>query len=140
MRMRRLWLQQGRRRRLMDEIGHPIAMSVLRAVFAIDALASDDTSVGAVAAELEIDASTASRLVENAVAGGYAVRKPSAIDRRKSVLSLTETGRNVLLRARSGRERLLAEITHNWTRDDIELIAELLNRLHDDFEIIDKPR
>ncbi|MEL6335203.1 MAG: MarR family winged helix-turn-helix transcriptional regulator [Pseudomonadota bacterium] len=122
----------------MDEIGQPIAMSVLRALFAIDSLASKDTSVGDVAAELEVDASTASRLVENAVANGYAVRKPSAIDRRKSVLSLTESGRNVLLKARSGREQLLAEVTNSWTRDDIELIAELLNRLHDDFEIIDK--
>ncbi|MEM6488840.1 MAG: MarR family winged helix-turn-helix transcriptional regulator, partial [Pseudomonadota bacterium] len=132
------WLQQGRRRRLIDEIGQPIAMSVLRTIFAIDTLASEHTSVGDVAAELEVDASTASRLVESAVANGYAQRSPSAVDRRKSVLSLTQSGRELLLKARAGREQLLAEVTTGWTSDEVELIAALLNRLHDDFEVIDK--
>ncbi|MEM6889782.1 MAG: MarR family winged helix-turn-helix transcriptional regulator [Pseudomonadota bacterium] len=138
MRLRRLWLQQGRRRRLIDEIGSPIAMSVLRTVFAIDALNSETTSVSDVAAELEVDASTASRLVESAVSNGYAERNPSSIDRRKSVLKLTANGREMLVNARAGREKLLAEVTTNWTDQDVELIATLLNRLHDDFEAIDK--
>lgn len=138
MRLRRLWLQQGRRRRLIDEIGRPIAMSVLRTIFAIDALNTDNTSVSDVAAELEVDASTASRLVESAVADGYAVRNPSSVDRRKSVLKLTNAGRDVLFKARASREKLLSEVTAEWTADEVELIATLLNRLHDDFEIIDK--
>ena len=138
MRLRRLWLQQGRRRRLIEEIGQPIAMSVLRTLFAIDSLNSDHTSVGDVAAELEVDASTASRLVESAVANGYAARSPSAVDRRKSVLKLTPAGREMLVNARRGREQLLSEVTAGWTADEIELVANLLNRLHDDFEIVDK--
>ncbi|MEM0947821.1 MAG: MarR family winged helix-turn-helix transcriptional regulator [Pseudomonadota bacterium] len=138
MRLRRLWLQQGRRRRLIDEIGSPIAMSVLRTIFAIDALNSETTSVSDVAAELEVDASTASRLVESAVSNGYAERNPSSVDRRKSVLKLTTNGRDMLVKARAGREKLLAEVTANWTDHDVELIATLLNRLHDDFEAVDK--
>lgn len=139
MRLRRMWLQQGRRRRLIDKIGSPIAMSVLRTIFAIDALNSSTTSVSDVAAELEVDASTASRLVENAVSNGYAERNPSSVDRRKSVLKLTTKGRNMLVNARAGREHLLSEVTANWTINDVELLATLLNRLHDDFEVIDKP-
>ncbi|MEM1075526.1 MAG: MarR family winged helix-turn-helix transcriptional regulator [Pseudomonadota bacterium] len=139
MRLRRMWLQQGRRRRLIDEIGSPIAMSVLRTIFAIDALNSPTTSVSDVAAELEVDASTASRLVESAVSNGYAERNPSSVDRRKSVLKLTIEGRNMLVSARAGREHLLAEITANWTEQDVEVLTTLLNRLHDDFEIIDRP-
>ncbi|MEM9350596.1 MAG: MarR family winged helix-turn-helix transcriptional regulator [Pseudomonadota bacterium] len=139
MRLRRMWLQQGRRGRLIDEIGSPIAMSVLRTIFAIDALNSTKTSVSDVAAELEVDASTASRLVESAVSNGYAERTPNAVDRRKSVLKLTTKGRNMLVSARAGREHLLAEVTANWDSDDIETLAALLNRIHDDFEIIDKP-
>lgn len=138
MRLRRLWLQQGRRRRLIDEIGKPIAMSVLRTLFAIDSLNSDRTSVGDVAAELEVDASTASRLVESAVTSGYAERTPSSVDRRKSVLKLTASGREMLISARAGREQLLSEVTAQWSIEEIELIADLLNRLHDDFEIVDK--
>ncbi|MEM1273300.1 MAG: MarR family winged helix-turn-helix transcriptional regulator [Pseudomonadota bacterium] len=137
MRLRRLWLQQGRRRRLIDQIGSPIAMSVLRTIFAIDALNSDRTSVSDVAAELEVDASTASRLVESAVSNGYAERNPSSVDRRKSVLKLTANGRDMLAKARAGRESLLAEVTTNWTDDEIGLLAALLNRLHDDFEVVD---
>ncbi|MEM9393079.1 MAG: MarR family winged helix-turn-helix transcriptional regulator [Pseudomonadota bacterium] len=138
MRLRRLWLQQGRRRRLIDEIGSPIAMSVLRTIFAIDALNSETTSVSDVAAELEVDASTASRLVESAVSNGYAERNPSSVDRRKSVLKLTVSGRDMLVKARAGRQKLLGEVTANWTDQDVELIATLLNRLHDDFEAVDK--
>ncbi|MEM9210439.1 MAG: MarR family winged helix-turn-helix transcriptional regulator [Pseudomonadota bacterium] len=139
LRLRRLWLQEGRRRRLIDEIGRPIAMSVLRTLFAIDSLNSDHTSVSDVASELEVDASTASRLVESAVTNGYAERNPSSVDRRKSVLKLTDAGRDMLQRARASREHLLSKVTTNWTLEEIELIAKLLNRLHHDFEIIDRP-
>lgn len=139
LRLRRMWLQQGRRGRLIEEVGSPIAMSVLRTIFAIDALNSDKTSVSDVAAELEVDASTASRLVENAVTNGYAERNPSSVDRRKSVLKLTADGRNMLVKARAGRTKLLAEVTANWSDEEIELIATLLNRLHDDFEVVDRP-
>lgn len=138
MRLRRLWLQEGRKRRLIDEVGSPIAMSVLRTIFAIDALNSDHTSVSDVAAELEVDASTASRLVESAVSNGFAERSPSSVDRRKSVLKLTSEGRHMLLKARAGRTKLLAEVTAKWSEDEIVLIAMLLNRLHDDFEIVDR--
>ena len=138
LRLRRLWLQQGRRRRLIDDIGQPIAMSVLRTLFAIHTLNSNTTSVSDVATELEVDASTASRLVESAVANGFALRSPSATDRRKSVLNLTEAGERILHKAQAAREAILEDVTKHWTHQEIELIATLLNRLHDDFERIDQ--
>lgn len=138
MRLRRLWLQQGRRRRLLDEVGQPISMAVLRTLYAIDSLRLEKISVGDVASELEVDASTASRLVETAVANGYALRNPSPDDRRKSVLNLTETGRAIVNDARGAREFLLSEVTSDWTQDEVTSFTVLLDRLHRDFEKIDK--
>ena len=135
--LRRLWLHPARRRRFLAELGEPIELATLRTLRAIDLAGGDEPSVGDVAAALVVDASTASRLVDQAVSGGYVSRRPSPSDRRRSVLELTTEGADVLERATKVRERLLAEVTADWPAEDVATLAALLQRLHHDFERLD---
>ena len=138
LRLRRLWLHPARRRRFMAELGEPVELATLRTLRAIDLAGGDEPSVGDVAAALVVDASTASRLVDQAVSGGYVTRHPSASDRRRSVLELTTQGADLLQRSTKVRERLLAEVTAEWPAEDLATLAGLLGRLHRDFERLDQ--
>ena len=137
LRLRRLWLHPARRRRFLAELGEPVELATLRTLRAIDLAGGEEPSVGDVAAALVIDASTASRLVDQAVSGGYATRRPSQTDGRRSVLELTTAGADLLERSTKVRERLLAEVTTDWSTEDVATLTGLLERLHRDFERLD---
>jgi DNA-binding MarR family transcriptional regulator len=136
-RLRRVWLHPRRRRRFLTELGTPIELALLRTLRAIDTAETDEPGVCDVATELAVDASTSSRLVEQAVSAGYVERTPSATDRRRTVLSLSPQGVALLARATDVRERLLGEVTAEWAPEDVATLARLLTRLHRDFERLD---
>lgn len=81
------------------------------------------------AAWLCVDASTASRMVDAAVTAGYLERRRSERDRRRSVVTLTKSGNQMLDRVLATRQELLAELTNDWSDGDVELFTELMERL-----------
>jgi DNA-binding MarR family transcriptional regulator len=103
----------------------PGVVRTLRAVRDCD----DEAGVGDVATWLGVDASTASRLVDRAVALGYLDRGVSSGDRRRTALTVTAAGADILERAVEVREALLGELTAGWSDDDVRTLADLLERL-----------
>ncbi len=160
--LRRVWLHPGRRRRFLAELGEPVELAVLRTLRAIELVGGTRSVVGSdpgasdapgasdepgvreepgvsdVAAALAVKTSTASRLVEDAVAQGYVTRVASEVDRRRAVLRLTPEGARLLDRATAVRASLLAEVTADWSREDVATLARLLERLQRDFARLDR--
>jgi len=127
-RLRRLWESPTLRRRFSERMGVPIEPAVVRTLRAVHA-ATDECGVGDVADALGVDGSTASRLVDRAVAAGYLERSASERDRRRSVVSLTAAGSELERRSLRVRQELLGELTADLTDPDIDQLADLLERL-----------
>ena len=74
-----------------------------------------EVTVGTVADRLGIDPSTASRLVADATREGYLARSSSARDGRRSCLTLTEAGRELVRASRQFQRQAFLEATADWT-------------------------
>jgi DNA-binding MarR family transcriptional regulator len=87
-----------------------------------------DVTVGAVAERLDIDPSTASRLVGHAISAGFVARRPSPRDARRANLQLTDAGRRLQAVADRFRRAYLAELLADWTEAERAEFARLLAR------------
>lgn len=114
--LRRFWQHPGLQRRFLDELDMPVELSVLRTMRAI---------------ALVVDASTASRLVDQAVSAGYVVRTTSKPDRRRTVLALSSDGVEVLARANQVRRSLLRALTAHWPDKNVETLTRLLREFRE---------
>lgn len=89
-------------------------------------------TVNAVAAEIGIDQSGASRLVAAATKSGHLVATTSANDARRREVAVTATGRSLLAEARGWQERVFGELTADWSerrRSEFERsMSELIDR------------
>jgi DNA-binding MarR family transcriptional regulator len=90
-----------------------------------------ETTVGDVAAFLDVEASTASRLVERARGAGLVARTASAVDARRSALSLTDAGRALRARAVAARLGWLGGVVQDWSQHDVRALADTLTRFAD---------
>ncbi len=97
-------------------------MSTVLVVDAVEQLsaASAPATVGAVADRLSVAPSTASRLIERAVATGMIERGRPAGDARRVALALTDAGGALAARARSYRRDRLADVLASWPPERIE--------------------
>jgi DNA-binding MarR family transcriptional regulator len=85
--------------------------------------------VGLVAERLDVRPSTASRLVDRAVAAGVLVRRLSSINGRRTSLVLTAPGRSLANRAREFRAARLGALLEGWSAHDRQQLGLLLERL-----------
>jgi DNA-binding MarR family transcriptional regulator len=90
--------------------------------------ARPEAGIGDVARALAVDGSTASRLVDQAVAAGYVARLPGRTDRRRARLEVTTEGAKLGARVQEIRRRWLADLTAGWSEDEVTTLAELLHR------------
>jgi DNA-binding MarR family transcriptional regulator len=86
------------------------------------------------AARMGVDASTASRQVQQLERTGLVGRVGDPADRRASLLALTAEGDRVLTRMRQARRASLAQVLGGWSRAYRRKLATVLTRLVDDLE------
>ena len=89
-------------------------------------------TVGELAAEERVSAAAMSKRVSRLERDGLVARTPSAADRRRVGLSLTEEGRRTLRRVRSRRTAWLASRLEGLSPDELRAVAaavEPLSRL-----------
>jgi DNA-binding MarR family transcriptional regulator len=96
-----------------------------------EAEALGEVTVGAVAERLEIDPSTASRLVGHAIDAGLVSRRPSPTDARRANLQLTEAGERVKQVSHRFRMAYLANLMEDWAEEEKAEFARLLTRFTD---------
>ncbi|MFC4062551.1 MarR family winged helix-turn-helix transcriptional regulator [Planomonospora corallina] len=128
-RLRRIWARPLRARRAADP-HRPVQMSNVMVVHAVHKLDLElpEVTVGAVAEQLDVDPSTASRLVNDAIGAGLVVREESEIDARRARLTLSAAGRRVLEVVVRYRRSYLDALMADWDRADREAFARLLTR------------
>lgn len=85
-------------------------------------------SVGAIANELTLEHSTASRLLADCEADGLIKRARDAVDRRKVNIALTEWGSHVAETAVLMHSELLQRLLAEWKPADVAKFAVLLDR------------
>jgi DNA-binding MarR family transcriptional regulator len=136
--IRRLVRRPGYRSRLLGSLDAPVDIGALRVLRAVERSGGEPTSVGDIAERLDIDPSTASRLVDQQVCAGTLDRGRSDTDRRRSVLELTDAGRALLAEVTAVRRGLLAEVTDDWDDAEVATLVALLDRLRDGFARLER--
>jgi len=91
-----------------------------------------EITVGAVADQLNVDPSVASRMVTDCIDSGYLQRAASATDGRRTVLQLTPAGIDLRDRFRRQQRKMFEQITSDWTDTERLEFARLLTRYADD--------
>lgn len=130
-RLRRLW--SASRTHVIDELGRRVEMSSVLVVegSARAAAAGREATVGDVAGFLDVEHSTASRLVDRAATAGLVQRVPSAHDRRRASVVLTPAGHALRDRASAARLGWLGGVVTSWPERDVRELARLLDRFAD---------
>jgi DNA-binding MarR family transcriptional regulator len=133
--LRRLWAKPQLLRRLREhcEQGQGIQLSNLMVIYAVARQGEEhgDVTVGAVAEHLDVDPSTASRLVGHAIDAGFVSRQASPVDARRAHLQLTDAGRRIKRMADEFRRHFIGRLVADWTPDEREQFARLLRRFSD---------
>lgn len=132
-RIRRVLLRPGYRQRLLAGLPQDVPLGVLRLLRVVQR-ASEQPSIGAVADVLTVDPSTASRMVDRAVERGELERRTCVDDARRTRLHLTPAGQALLDTATRRRRELLAEVTSDWSPDDLDDLVVHLERLQAGFD------
>jgi DNA-binding MarR family transcriptional regulator len=130
LRLRRLWSTPPPSLVLETGDGAQVTMSSVLVVEAC-ARAEGEVGVGEVARFLEVEHSTASRLVDRAVRAGLVSRGPSGADARRVALSLTPAGEGLRERAVGFRLAWLGQVVGGWSPGELAALAEGLSRFAD---------
>lgn len=131
-RLRRIWQKPSLNRQLRAAQGDDSARIHLSNIFVVHAIArvaaecDTEITIGAVADRLDVDPSTASRLVAGAIDAGMVTRRSSAVDARRAQLTLTDEGRAVLGHAAKVRRDYIGGLMTDWTPEDRDTFARLL--------------
>lgn len=121
-------------RRLRQQSADPVVTpTLLSALSTIDK--QGEVSLGRLAALESVQPPSITRVVVRLEELGYVVREVDSNDRRSVQVSLTETGRERLLRARSAHTAYLAERVAELSAEErkiLRLVAPILERLSED--------
>ena|SRR5215217_2235954 len=93
---------------------------------------AEPATVNAVADEIGIDQSGASRLIKSAVDAGYVAMTTAPWDGRRREAAVTSIGHTALRQAHAWQERMFDELTEGWSqqrRNDFQrALADLIAR------------
>jgi DNA-binding MarR family transcriptional regulator len=130
-RLRRLWAAS--RAHVVDDLGRRVEMSSVLVVEACARAESDtaEVTVGDVAAFLDVEPSTASRLVERAATAGLVRRMASTVNGRRAALGLTDAGHALRARATAARLGWLGGVVADWPAEDLHALGSALTRFAD---------
>ncbi|MER7864335.1 MarR family winged helix-turn-helix transcriptional regulator [Amycolatopsis japonica] len=93
-----------------------------------------ETTVNAIAVEIGLDQSGASRLVKAAIEAGHLAMEASRSDGRRREVSLTAAGRAMLDQAHRWQEQVFDQLTDGWSekrRSEFQrAMSDLIDRSH----------
>ncbi len=130
LRLRRLWAAPPPALVLESGDGEPVTMSSVLVVEAC-ARGGGEVGVGDVGQVLDVEPSTASRLVDRAVRAGLVERRPSEVDARRVALALTASGEALRARAVEFRLAWLSQVLQGWDDAEVGTLAAALARFAD---------
>ena len=123
----RFWSRRWTGAGQVAELEHARDVMVTEAVASLSQ--RDGATVNAVANELGIDQSGASRFIAQAVQRGYLRKAPAQQDTRRRALHLTPAGEALLHAAHAWQEAVFADLTADWPEQDVRQLQGYLERL-----------
>ncbi|WP_348640376.1 MarR family winged helix-turn-helix transcriptional regulator [Marivivens donghaensis] len=121
--------------RILDEIGldiDPIQFSAMAAInrikWGIGRDAPEQVTIGALAEEMNIDPSRASRIASDLISRGLVQRQAAQDDGRKSILVLTDEARTAFRQYKEVKWRKQLEIFQGWSDEEIQSFTALYER------------
>lgn len=139
MRMRRVIVKPPELSMPMPSLGRSVDFAKVHACMAIAEGAVDGAPTGPdghrvstvkdVAAFMQVDHSTASRLLSEAEADGLVERGTDPEDRRRTTVSLTDIGRLVLQDSIAMRTWAMSQAFDQWSEKDLKTLAIMLERM-----------
>ena len=117
----------------VPSLGHPLEFAKIAACDAIDELAetSSTVSVKDVAAVLDLEHSTVSRLLSEIEDDGLLVRGEHPQDRRRTTVELTDLGRSVVADATAMTRFFTRALLSEWPVEDVQTLSSLIAKLAD---------
>jgi DNA-binding MarR family transcriptional regulator len=130
-RLVRFWSRRWITRTAAEITGEMRHVQHILAVETVDTARAhaDEATVAAVAHQLGLDHSGASRMVRDATTAGYLTRATSPRDRRRTVLTLTPQGEALVASSRQWQRHAFDQLTAGWTDHDRRQLATYLHRL-----------
>lgn len=126
--LRRAQARTGFRVRLLDKVEDVPSVGMLRVLRSVERAEANGCrpSIQHVARDIEVEHSTASRAVNEAVQRGLIDRRPAGHDKRQILLSLTLNGRAAANRASHNRREMVSEAVLDWQPEQVEEFTEML--------------
>ncbi len=134
--LRRVLQRPGYRRAVLGGLETDVELGTLRLLRVVQR-SREAPTIGEAAEVLVIDPSTASRVVDRAAAAGYLQRRPCNDDRRRSRLSLTVAGEELLAEVTARRRAVLVDATTGLSDAELTTLLGLLERLLDGFDAVE---
>jgi DNA-binding MarR family transcriptional regulator len=130
--MARMRLMIGRRyigRLAIRKMGSGMELSHLDVISLVNRLSkSQDVTVGAIAENMHIDHSRASRVAADLVKRGVLMRDVSQEDARRTIVVLTDEGKRLVSEVHDVKHEVLGKALADWPEADIVAFAELYAR------------
>ncbi|MGM1022201.1 MAG: MarR family winged helix-turn-helix transcriptional regulator [Bacillota bacterium] len=99
-------------------------------MLAIAHLPEDETTLINIARKLETSKQSAKKLIVNLENKGYLVTTPSTRDKRAINITITESGKKVMLECGEKAVRLMADIFNDFTTEELETLWSLLKKIY----------
>lgn len=90
---------------------------------------ADSLTMGELSQALEIPMSSATRIMDWLVTGGYVERLPDPADRRVVRVALTETGRHMYTLMNQHIRKRVEHVMRHFTSDEQETLIKLMSKL-----------
>ncbi|RJO75236.1 MarR family transcriptional regulator [Nocardia panacis] len=123
------------RRTALLEVDNPISAKDLSRTLVLNLVlehsSHSEVTVGMIAELLGSDPSVASRMVSDTIKAGYLTRAASQQDGRRTILQLSDSGRDLMTRFRKHQRDAYDYITADWSEHDRLELARLLVRYVD---------
>jgi DNA-binding MarR family transcriptional regulator len=100
---------------------HGVSVAQCHALMSMDEL--EGPCLGDLAAHMGLDKSTLSRTVDALVKAGLVLREPGGVDRRKTLLLLTENGKALCERIHADNDALFVKVLEGVAEDSDQVIS-----------------
>lgn len=133
-RLGRMFSRQPMRQRVTEHSKRALELSRILVVQAVEAGVAEpgeEVTVGVVAKWLDVDPSTASRLVSETIRAGYLSGTASPADARRTRLALTDAGHALAAAAQRYQRAAFEHITREWPERERQEFARLFIKFAD---------
>jgi DNA-binding MarR family transcriptional regulator len=136
-RISRVGASRTGRRRIEERSGIPLAPAAIATLSAVCRMGP--ARIGDLAGDTQLHQSQVSREVAKLVAAGFVEQGIDAEDRRATIVTATDKGRDARERYRAAAYEGVHDLLAEWSPGDVRTLARLLNRLAEEFGTIADP-